>query len=451
MTSDARRAHVVLVPGFGGFDALGQLEYYAGVTPVFERWREAHALARVSLHYFDNLPTAGVEIRARLLRAFLAKRCLRKEFEKGDRLILVGHSTGGLDIRQLLSDLRSDPGTPLEFDCARDAMAAGLTYKSILKLVDRLVFLSVPQIGTNIADWVRTHHLVVKPLVEMLWGAMAWPSHLPRADVLGDLAMRLSAWTEQIAGWDEPDIFLAARDVLAESFYQDEREPFRTARARAAHAEVMLWLNQMKSDWRIIDDLSSDKRLEGPSIARLSPAERQAEKDWFAERGIATRSYATVGRCPFDPALVRLDEGELRSVQSLRHCFTGAPKPHTDLTYRLLYWLCSAGPLQEEAPKLRVKRFDGDGDRTFEAWENDGVVNTASMLWPDGENTHIIEADHGDVIGHYDLKPARAREERRHQAYDLLASSSGFEQPQFEQLWTEVFDFCLGFDLAKRQ
>jgi hypothetical protein len=35
----ASRTHVVLVPGFVGFDALGQLENYAGVTDVFQRVR----------------------------------------------------------------------------------------------------------------------------------------------------------------------------------------------------------------------------------------------------------------------------------------------------------------------------------------------------------------------------------------------------------------------------
>jgi len=34
-TAVSSRRHIILVPGFAGFDALGQLEYYAGVTPLF--------------------------------------------------------------------------------------------------------------------------------------------------------------------------------------------------------------------------------------------------------------------------------------------------------------------------------------------------------------------------------------------------------------------------------
>lgn len=98
------RVHIVLIPGFAGFDALGQLEYYAGVTPQFQLWKKSGASSRtgVALHYFDNFPTAAVRTRAARLRNYLATRFARGEFVRGDRIALVGHSTGGLDIRCLL-------------------------------------------------------------------------------------------------------------------------------------------------------------------------------------------------------------------------------------------------------------------------------------------------------------------------------------------------------------
>jgi len=56
-----RRTHVILVPGFAGFDALGQLEYYACLTPPFRKWQEQHTdQVTAVLHYFDNFPTAAV-------------------------------------------------------------------------------------------------------------------------------------------------------------------------------------------------------------------------------------------------------------------------------------------------------------------------------------------------------------------------------------------------------
>ena len=100
----------MLVPGFAGFDALGQLEYYAGVTPQFRAWKKSGANPRAPhtvLHYFDNFPTAAVATRARRLRDYLAKRVARGEFLDGDKLALVGHSTGGLDIQLRFAQLHS--------------------------------------------------------------------------------------------------------------------------------------------------------------------------------------------------------------------------------------------------------------------------------------------------------------------------------------------------------
>ena len=58
------RSHIVLIPGFAGFDALGQLEYYSGITSLFKSWRSGNEV----LHYFDNFPTAAVATRATRLR-----------------------------------------------------------------------------------------------------------------------------------------------------------------------------------------------------------------------------------------------------------------------------------------------------------------------------------------------------------------------------------------------
>ena len=97
----SKRIHVLLVPGFAGFDGLGQLEYYGGLTELFGILRADNEV----LHYFDNFPTAAVVTRAQRLREYLAKRVTRGGISNGDDVTLVGHSTGGLDIRLLISDL----------------------------------------------------------------------------------------------------------------------------------------------------------------------------------------------------------------------------------------------------------------------------------------------------------------------------------------------------------
>ncbi len=73
-SAPGKRCHIVLIPGFGGFDALGRVNYYAGITELFQRWTKKHQADAVVLHYFDNLPTAAVVTRAQRLRKYLAKR-----------------------------------------------------------------------------------------------------------------------------------------------------------------------------------------------------------------------------------------------------------------------------------------------------------------------------------------------------------------------------------------
>src|SRR5271157_203902 len=89
-----KRCHIVLIPGFAGFDALGQLEYYGGVTPMFRMWQAGNEV----LHYFDNLPTAAGVKRGARLRGYLAKPMARREILGGDDVLLLGPSKGRLDI-----------------------------------------------------------------------------------------------------------------------------------------------------------------------------------------------------------------------------------------------------------------------------------------------------------------------------------------------------------------
>ena len=72
-----KRTHLVLVPGFGGFDALGQMHYYTGVTKRFHDWAGDRDIG-LELHYFDNLPTAAVATRARDLEDYLDKQIDRR-------------------------------------------------------------------------------------------------------------------------------------------------------------------------------------------------------------------------------------------------------------------------------------------------------------------------------------------------------------------------------------
>lgn len=438
------RVHIVLVPGFAGFDALGQIEYYAGVTSAFQRWRSSSGNGRTVLHYFDNLPTAGVATRARRLSAYLAKRVARSELESGDRLALVGHSTGGLDIRRMIRDLASDsiahPGGR-EVDGAKD-VAPRVLPEQILGMQPRLVFLSVPQYGTNIADWVRAHPVERAVTLASLRANVA-ATRIPRAD-------QLQRWVAgHAASMSRSDLFRAVQDALAE--IDEEAIPAeagdrssRVADAQEAESEIALWLRHMATDFSAIDDLAAEAPAKSSSPAHFDREARRVERAAWSTHGITTRSYATVGPRPF-----RFGDAGPVPVFNPYHPWARPPETglgDTDAVYRACYRACAGGPFTyPDGPIPPLTLFAGRGEGgPLAPWDNDGIVNTASMLWPDGGETRLVQADHGDIIGHFRLRQARDAAGRRYHTYDLLGSGSHFDEPDFEVVWKDVFDFCAG-------
>jgi triacylglycerol lipase len=481
------RLHLVLVPGFGGFDMLGRLEYYAGTTQILSDYLASRASPwgqRVVLHYFDNIPTASVRTRAKQLGNFLAKRRLRNEFQTGDRVALIGHSTGGLDVRQLLCDLAASDGEPVQVDGVEDETlskngdaspsASGL---ELLGMISHLVFISVPQRGTNIANWVRAQQLSRRLLISVLRSVVDAADLSPVE--YGD------GWFNKVAhgalarvrpGARLSGLLGAIQDTYCEAAQRSARNPDNAAQGRQALAALQAWLGSSNADFLAIDDLScvearpflrkvvevAATRLEravrfGPSgpaassLARSSDEERAREVELWQRHDIASRSYATVARPPF--------EGPFESLDGLRSLLAVAldglsPRPESDLTYRLAYAACTCGPFQHAIRERVGTNFVDGEERRFEAWENDGVVNTASMLWPHGENTLVIDGDHADVIGHYLDGALQEGQGRKRNRYDILQSSSRsgdslFDDATFRAIWYDVFDFCTGVGAVK--
>lgn len=394
------RLHVVMVPGFAGFDALGQLEYFAGINPVFHEWREtrrAHA-ARPVLHYFDNFPNAAVATRAGRLRRYLAKRVARGEFQSGDSLVLVGHSTGGLDIRCLLWDLSEPNREAIPVD------GRGVKAAEILDLVCGAVFLSVPQWGTNIADWVHEHRAPRAALVEEMRFAVAASQAPLLGTVEGWLARGAACLTDV-------NVMGALRDALSEAnIGACQGDAALIADAQEAESSLGLWLRHMAWDFGAIDDLTSQPPPgQSGSPAHFSEAKRKVEMARWASNKVKTLSYATRGK----------SDGLSSS---------------TDCLYRACYRVCASGPFAAPVPR---------GAPHFPASENDGIVNTNSMLWPGGKDTVVVAADHMDIVGHY--KPVRGDGlQREFVAYDLLKSDSGFDDEAFRAVWLNIFEFCVG-------
>ncbi len=514
MTSDHNQElqpplHLVLVPGFGGFDALGQVEYYAGTTQVFQAWLREHSPERrISLHYFGGLPTAGVRTRATYLKQYLIKLLRRRQIHPGEEIALIGHSTGGLDIRALLLDLAQNEDNRLWVDGIEDKkgivpgqQSAPSTGADLLGMISHLVFLSVPQRGTNIANWVRSYPALRESVVNLAH-TLIDELDSPAANVLrrlaarvpprlgasltrlnGDIAPHLSATTAKLKkrGIEIPDVFEAVRDALADVLQRDSPDAVKAAGGRAALADLALWFSETQGDFLAINDLSCTEEDVGPlrrmvgglmnqlvvnrarkeddvtRLARSSDEDRRRELEIWSEYAIASRSYATVGRPPFDVDVsTQHQPRSIKEVATRALAFLGDTR--SDATYRAAYAACSTGPFADVMREARATRFGKPGElRTLQAWENDGIVNTASMLWPHGESTILLEGDHGDIIGHYRKtpvdSPTNACESqkppvgepivsRKYWSYDFFGSESGFTEQTFNDVWSEVFSFC---------
>jgi len=425
-----KRFHVVLVPGFAGFDGLGQLEYYGGITPLFQTWLAGNEV----LHYFDNFPTAAVVTRATQLRSYLAKRIARGEISIRDDVILVGHSTGGLDIRWLLWDLHHRK-EPIVVDGG-----AKVEPGRILKCVRRVVFLSVPHWGTNIANWVHAHGVWRDAVVAEL-----------RAAVAGSQLFLLDRIESSIAGGTAcltgAGLLRAAQDALSEANEHNGRpSPMRKAEAHEAASQLGLYLRHMASDFRAIDDLTSPTRRTGKPVSPAHFGVSDRKKELKLGRDIEFRSYVTIGRRPF-----RFDPGRPAPPLELAKPWTypeidkdGALSAGTDVVYRTCYRACAGGPFKQPVASGKVtRRSSGAPQHSIEVWDNDGIVNTMSMLWPKGENV-LVPGDHMDIVGQYKPIEADRGGGRKYRAYDLLKSKSGFGDKIFKEVWKEIFAFCLG-------
>jgi hypothetical protein len=69
----------------------------------------------------------------------------------------------------------------------------------------------------------------------------------------------------------------------------------------------------------------------------------------------------------------------------------------TDIVYRPCYRACAGGPFKRLMHRGTVsRRVRCVQNHAVELWDNDGIVNTQSMLWPEGVNVRVA-ADHGHI------------------------------------------------------
>ncbi len=327
-----------LVPGFFGFQTIAGLPYFSGVRELLrDRLAELGLAARV--HALDTLPTASIESRARHLGERIAA------LVPNDRspIHVVGHSTGALDARVLLSPAALPELAPLR---AR---------------VQTLISVAAPHRGTPLADmFVRVEGQKLLRLIGLLsvHGLRVAGRPLASALTLGRLLARL-------------DELVLLRESALDAAYQLLSDPLSRERVKPIEQFFAA----------VHDDQSLLRQLRPRAMHGFAARVRQNPEVRYAS--VLTRARPPGLRGPVE---IGLDP-----VAQISHAL-----------YQGLYRLCATvdpedlGDPDEDQLHAIVERYG----KIPTARANDGMVPTRAQLH--GEIIHVARADHHDVIGYFD-------------------------------------------------
>lgn len=370
---------IYLIPGFFGFADLGDMAYWGPAQRTLTQKLSEHGLD-VATHVVPSPPTATLRARARVLAQTLSRTA-----GETDTITLIGHSSGGLDARLLLT-----PGAVVSDTLDVEALAAR---------VQNVVTVATPHRGTPSAELFTS--LYGKRLLRLM--SLATVHVLRRGNLPLNVVLRLvGAWraaASHMPGRREPSLDNQIFDTVLSEF---------SAERRAAVREFF-------------GDIRTDQGL----LSQITPIGMDLFDATAPDR--PTVRYGCVitrGRRPSAKGVFRraLSPSNQAMAAVYASCWTLASRmgpEHLDpLPARLHEPLTAAyGALPSPS-------------------DNDGMVPTLSQIH--GRLIRAVSADHLDLLGHYaepDADPPR---------YDWLTSGSGYRRPHFEATWTDVADFIAG-------
>lgn len=360
---------VFLVPGFFGFTSVGAVSYFEDVERALGR-----ALGRRGIEArivrCRTQPTASIPRRAEALQ----RQVIRGGGLRASELHFVGHSTGGLDVRMLLT-----PGVRLS---GRDAGAR------IAHLTKTAISVATPHHGTPLAN----HFVTVQGQTLLLVAsALATSGHGRRTILAAAKAIAMVARLDDWLGHREGPLDRLAERLLRRIHF-DRRD------------SVWRYLGEIERDQGAVLQLTP----EGIDLFDAAVADRDGI-DYGCVVAAVPKPRAELSAA----SLLSPDTVALRALFRLLHGLTSRPHP------RYPY----------PKPTASVQRLL-DRALGFKATPavNDGVVPTLSQIH--GRVLHVARADHLDVVGHYTLAGGRTA--------DWLPSGAGFTPDAFEATWEAV-------------
>jgi len=361
-----------------GFARLGGYDYFVHVERELNR-RFASLGQRCELVLVPSPPTGSIRRRAQVLAETIDETCS----DRHGPIHLIGHSTGGLDARLLVSP-SVNIGIPDE----------NLGWKS---RIESVVSLNSPHHGTPLAQFFSTNSgtrlLYAISLLTFATLRFGGPS--------------LTIFSSIVAAFEGLD------EKLGVNFHLLNRATDMVLRVIGddARREVDRWLDGMQEDQGGIIQLMPEATEIFNACTEDNPDVRYGYVATSAPPPSALRFAAKV-RSPF-AALSATVYSTLYAVASRQSKLYATPIPES--------------PLRE--------RLESNLGRAIDTTLNDGVVPTLSMRW--GELLWAGPADHLDILGHFHGRPGGKHT-------DWLHSGAGFGEEAFHTAMNAVVDFMLG-------
>lgn len=365
---------IYLIPGFFGFSAFGSYNYFNGIRDILDaRLREEHGI-NAAIFNCKTKPTASLTSRANAT----VDEVVATGGLKAKALHFIGHSTGGLDARLMLT-----PGVKLRKDTAE---------KRIAKKTLSLTTVSTPHYGTPIAGFLTT--LQGRHILNILT-ALANNKRGRQGIYWSAQAAKIVSRIDDYLGFDNTILDEIAKNFLKE-LTMDSSDPF--------------W-NYLK---KVQDDQGALIQLTPEGMDLFNAAVVNSSSIDYKSVVSATQRPRIAGIFP--KLLVPTLAGSMTLFYILREITARAHKayPYPDLS------------------ELNRKFFDEELSFPVNGKTNDGVSPCLSQIH--GKLILASEADHLDIVGQY------ARKGENEKYSDWLVSGSKFNEAEFIRVWQTVAD-----------
>ena len=367
--------HIYLTPGMFGFGRLASYDYFAHLERALVRELRARG-QEAATWVVDVPPTASIRRRA----ARLAELVASTSTEQDGPIHLVGHSTGGVDVR-----LVSSPGATLGCD---DAALAWLPRLA------SVTTLSTPHHGTPLAAFFATvsgqrmlYALSALTFIGLTLGSPPLAATSALVVAIGRI--------DHALGLDIRVLDRATDRLL---------RVLDDARSR----EVRAYLGAIGSD-------------QGAVVQVMPEAMDLFEASVRDRPGVRYQCTATMARLPSPVKWMRQLASPWGALSTTIFAALREITSHVDERYP-----CAAPRSDDEAEAALVRAFGrapGEG-------ANDGVVPLRSQLH--GRVAWAGYADHLDVLGHFDGgRRAAANGAGDTPHVDWLRSGAGFDEASF--------------------